>query len=423
MTTDLIIIGAGASGLMAACTAGEARLHCMLVERRHRPGLKLRMCGNNRCNISHASTAEEMKHTYGNEIGNFMSAAIQNFTPDMLRTWFRGRNLATTVLKKRIYPRSEKADDVLHTFTDSIRDLNVPLLFNCTVDKIFYENDQFTVDCGTVKLESKYVLLATGGLSYPKTGSVGDGQRIAAALGHHLEECRPGLAGVFITQPFNGIPLAPGKKPTNFPETKIKILANNSVLGVTEGNLLADSSELRGSAIFDAVRIVARANVANFTFCISGVGDQKNNNEVELQLTKDSICPIKEAILTMGGVKRNEINPLTMESLIIPGLYFAGELIDIDGPTGGYNLHAAFATARLAVKSICQALHSGDTPRVTSSRSFQTRRSPATKERGRSKTSYTGAKGQKNTWGKDFWDGHLSGSKGKSSDRKSFNNK
>ena len=134
--TDLIIVGGGAAGLMAAVTAGESALRCIVVERRHRPGLKLLMCGNNRCNISHAGTPEELMDAYGEPTATFLSTALQRLSPGALRTLFARWELPTIVNRDRIYPATEKADDVLHCFTDKIRDYEIPFMTNCPVDSI-----------------------------------------------------------------------------------------------------------------------------------------------------------------------------------------------------------------------------------------------------------------------------------------------
>mgnify|MGYP000862629836 CR=1 FL=1 len=134
--TDLLIVGAGAAGLWAAVAAGRAGLRCLLLERRHRPGLKLLLCGNNRCNISHAGSAAELQADYGEPVGSFLASALRLLPPALLRERFAACGLPSKVLHDRIYPSSEKADDVLHCFTDQLRDLEVPLLLNCPARKI-----------------------------------------------------------------------------------------------------------------------------------------------------------------------------------------------------------------------------------------------------------------------------------------------
>ena len=399
--TDLIIVGAGAAGLMAAATAGESALRCVVVERRHRPGLKLLMCGNNRCNISHAGTSEELLDAYGEPTASFLKTALEKFSPGNLRTLFSRWGLQTIVNRDRIYPASEDADDVLHCFTDRIRDFEIPFMTNCPVDSIeALPEGGFLLKSHKITMTAKYVLLCTGGFSYPKTGSVGDGQRFAKELGLDVMDPRPGLAGVTIAHPW----LNPGEK-ADIPQVEITVFdGERHRVAVTSGNLLVESDCLRGTAVFDAVRQISRNNLKDFSLVLdlfpgtsfqnlkmklghgllanslakqnippvlcgvfaSAVPKEAPAEQYLKQMPLDvtEIRPLKEAIVTVGGVALHEIDPQTMECKRIPGLFFAGELMDIDGPTGGFNLHAAFATGRLAVMSI--AAKCGKGPRQSS---------------------------------------------------------
>ena len=387
--TDLIIVGAGAAGLMAAATAAETGLRCVVLERRHRPGLKLLMCGNNRCNISHAGTPEELLEAYGEPTASFLKTALEKLSPGNLRTLFSKWGLPTIVNRDRIYPASEDADDVLHCFTDRIRDFEIPFMTNCPVDSITTLPDGgFLVKSPKLTMTARYVLLATGGFSYPKTGSVGDGQRFAKELGLDVTDPRPGLAGVTIAKPW----LNPGEK-ADIPQVEITVFdGERRRVAVTSGNLLVESDCLRGTAVFDAVRQISRNNLKDFSLVLDlfpGTSAQNLKTKLghgllangllklglpsplcgpfmnavpkeapaeqylkQMPLDVTEIRPLKEAIVTVGGVALHEIDPQTMECKRIPGLFFAGELMDVDGPTGGFTLHAAFSTARLAISAI-----------------------------------------------------------------------
>jgi len=397
-TAEVIIIGAGAAGLMAGVTAGEAGLPCLLVERRHRPGLKLLLCGNNRCNISHAGDARDMIAAYGEPVGTFLKTALTAFPPARLRRWFEAAGVPTCLNRDRIYPTSEKADDVLHCFTDRLRELSVPLLLNCPVSAVTrLPGGVYQVSCGAVVFTAPRVLLATGGVSYPKTGSVGDGQRFAGELGHTVLPLQAGLAGMDSAAGWLPRPAASASLPT----TRLTITQRGAAVGTTEGNVLAEGNVLRGTAIFDASRMIARRGWTDFELELDVLPDmslaavaarlqqtagrarglsrlltaqgldlavadslaawlEQRGGDASawarllkaLPLPITGIRPVKEAIVTVGGVDLSEINPDTMESRRSPGLYFAGEVMDIDGPTGGYNLHAAFATARLAIQAM-----------------------------------------------------------------------
>jgi len=436
--TDLLIVGAGASGLWAACAAGRAGLRCLLLERRHRPGLKLLLCGNNRCNISHIGSAAELQAAYGEPVGSFLAPALRQLPPAALREAFAALGLPSKILKDRIYPSSEKADDVLHCFTDQLRDLEVPLLLNCPAQKIIQSSSEgFELQCGKLHFQTRYLLLATGGVSYPKTGSVGDGQRLAGELRHHLEPYRPGLAGIEVGDAW----LRPraDRIEAAIPSVRLKLSSQGREIATTDGNLLADRICVRGSAVFDATRIIARRQLLTFDLAVDIFPEQTpaalaqalsrawqktrqpaatlnalgiehalaqplaeklacyftgSPSWLELaQALKDisisvtGIRPLKEAIVTVGGVSLADIDPETMQSRLQPGLFFAGEVMDIDGPTGGYNLQAAFSTAELAVRAICRQL----SPSIGSK--------PSPERRQKSSQSID----KKRSWGKDFW--------------------
>ena len=370
MAIPFIIIGGGAAGLMAAAAAAESGISGLLLERRHRLGLKLLMCGNNRCNISHDFSAPQMLNAYGAPVAGFLETAINAFPPSQLRRWFQNLNLKTVVKHdRRIYPASENADDVLHVFTDFLRDRKFPFALNCPVADIRFADGVFQIETENgLKFEAQNVLVATGGVSYPKTGSVGDGLKFASKLGIATTPLRAGLVAVE-----TNLPWLAKMKDTDIPDVAITIQdAQGAVVSRIRGNLLCNPDVLRGSAIFDATRICARKNLSGFSLTLDllpggGSLNDRMPREVALALKGVreihsikipvlSVRPLKEAIVTVGGVSLNEIYSKTMECKSFPGLYFAGETLDIDGPTGGFNLHAAFATARLAVAAVAEKL-------------------------------------------------------------------
>ncbi len=401
LRTDLIVVGAGAGGLMAAVTAAADGLRVVLVERKHQPGRKLLMCANNRCNLTNNLPVEEMLAAYGEPVATFLRPAIAAFSPKELRDWLRQNGMRTTVHQDgKVFPASEKSADVLHLFTDLLRQHTVPTLFNATVEGVVPQADGFLVAGASFALRGRRVLLATGGVSYPKTGSVGDGQRFAKALGHKLAPYQPGLVGFEIRETW----LQPAT-PVAFPGTRLTVLAGNRPLGSVEGEIECSCRGLRGPAVVDASRLVARSTATEHRFfvdlaprsttpalaeqlarrleradgkLVAALADwllpaslarrfvaevlpgRLSPEEVAARLKAWEIRPLKprplkEAMVTIGGVALAEVDPETLESRRCPGLHFAGEVLDIDGPTGGFNLHAAFATARLAVRHCATA--------------------------------------------------------------------
>lgn len=379
MNCDLIIIGAGAAGLYAANAAAEAGLHGVLMERRHRPGLKLLMTANHRCNMTHDDTVEEMLAAYGDPVAPFVAPAVTAFPPRSLRKWFERLDLKTTVIDRRVFPASEKADDVLHTLLDHLRDLEFPILYNCPVTGIRPIEGGYAVTAKKLELTAKYVLLATGGSSWPKTGSIGDGVRFAESLGLATEPLRTGLSGLELPQ---SSPLAEINSAA-LELQEIRLSADG--LPSTTGNIIFDRGIIRGSAVYDLVRLGARSGIAINAVTIdflphynaAKAGEMLTPSRLgalglppllaQILTAGNSAAaaivkawplqgvrtrPLKEAFVTMGGIARDEFNPETLEAKRLPGLFAAGETLDIDGPTGGYNLHLAYATACLAIRAI-----------------------------------------------------------------------
>ncbi|MDD4734916.1 MAG: aminoacetone oxidase family FAD-binding enzyme [Kiritimatiellae bacterium] len=404
----MVIVGGGAAGLMAAATAAELGVRAVLLERKHLPGRKLLMCGNARCNITSNLSAAAMIEAYGPPVSGFLRKAIGDFPPEALRAWMRGYGLNTVAHKDgRVFPASEKAADVLHFFTDLLRDAAMPVMFNCPVEGIRPVKDGWEVAARFCTFHCRAVLLATGGVSYPKTGSVGDGQKMAGVLGHKLIPYRPGLVGFAVRESW--LTRHPDE---GFQAAQLTILdRHGQTAGVTQGELRCDRWGITGPCVVNASRIIARNNLEHYTFCVDlfpslspvelaeklrGEGRGGSGKDLERRLAdlgipgtmvrdfvQQAVMPVcagvcagkpldeaivsllkgwvlhpvkpnslKEAMVTVGGVDLTGVDESRMESKSHAGLFFAGEVMDMDGPTGGFNLHAAFATARLAMRSI-----------------------------------------------------------------------
>ena len=401
----MVIVGAGAAGLMAAACAAEWGVRAVLLERKHLAGRKLLMCGNARCNITSNLSATAMVEAYGAPVSDFLRRAVRDFPPDALRAWMRGHGLNTVVHKDgRVFPASEKAADVLHFFTDLLRDAGLPVMFNCPVEGIRPVGDGWEVSTRCCTFHCRAVLLATGGVSYPKTGSVGDGQKWAGTLGHRLVPYRPGLVGFEVQEQW--LTRHPDE---GFEAVELTVLDRQGrAVGVTHGELRCERWGITGPCVVNASRLIARRNLEGCTFRVDlfpsltpdalreklrlKVGSSPKEMErrlaesgIPINMARDflqqAVLPVcagagkplpesvvevlkgwmlhpvranslKEAMVTVGGVDLAGIDAERMESRMQPGLYFAGEVMDVDGPTGGFNLHAAFATARLAMRSI-----------------------------------------------------------------------
>lgn len=385
---------------MAAAAAAEFQLRAIVIERKHQAGRKLLMCANNRCNLSNDLPPERMIEAYGPGMAEFLAPAISAFSPADLRNWFRKQGLKTTVHKDgKVFPESEKSADVLHFFSDQMRLAQMPVVYNAPVTAIAKDPAGLRVVTRNFSLVARWVLVATGGVSYPKTGSVGDGQKIAKSLGHRLIPYRPGLVGFEIAESW--LTRCGGGALSG---TRVRIVANGQPIGETAGEIEFSHQGVRGPAIVDASRLVARVDARDIVFeidlCPRFTADEvaefvggklaaaggdtpralagwlmppglakafsqamlpgKSAAKTIAGAVKHWIIhptkprPLKEAMVTVGGVSRDDVDPQTMQSRLVPGLFFCGEVLDIDGPTGGYNLHAAFATARQAVAAIAR---------------------------------------------------------------------
>ena len=343
----LAIVGGGAAGLFAAVAAANRRLGCLVFERKARIGSKMLMTANGRCNFTKDISAERMLEDIGDPVASFVAPALRNCPPSMIVSGLKARGLR---IKRRadgcLFPASEKAADVVHVFGDLLRDNEIPLLSNCPVTGIQPVKNGFIVAARGFTVWAENVLVATGGVSFPKTGSVGDGQKFAASLGHRIAPLRAGLTGCETHD----------RKVLS--RAGVRYMQNAAASVVVEGERLFRATGevefepwgLTGAAVYNCTRWAAR-------HLDGGRGRWTLELEIDgeiLHVRDFTVRPVKEAIVTMGGVALDEVNPETMESRRIPGLYFAGEVLDIDGPTGGYNLSIAFATARLAVESVAK---------------------------------------------------------------------
>ena len=253
-----------------------------------------------------------------------------------------------------MFPADGKAATIVHAFGDLLRDNEVPILTNCPVTGIQPQKNGFIVATKNFTLWAENVLLATGGVSYPKTGSVGDGQNFAKQLGHRLVPYQPGLIGMEADD--RKVTSLAGRR---FEDGRAKVIGpDGATLFDYRGEVDCESFGLSGAAVYNAQRFIAHWAREDVRRKAGDVGIEVWFGHNRLSFRGLRPRPVKEAIVTIGGVATDEIDPRTMESKLVPHLYFAGEVMDVDGPTGGYNLTMAFATARKAVTSIVDSLSS-----------------------------------------------------------------
>ena len=371
----LAIVGGGAAGMFAAAVAAERGVPCLLFERKARLGSKVLMTANGRCNFAKDITPDQFLSDLSHggiaaRCAEFVAEAVRECPPRQICRGFQSLGVRTKRMTDgRIFPADEKAATIVHVFGDLLRDEEVPILSNCAVTAIKPLKNGFLVSTKNFTLWAENVLIATGGVSYPKTGSVGDGQNFAKSLGHSIVPYRPGLIGLETRDP--KVTRLAGRR---FEDGATKVLdTSGKAIFEYRGEIDCESFGLSGAAIYNAQRFIEhyerergmgngeripRAKRVAEGDALAGEGTgvvvEASFNGMTVRVEKINPRPLKEAIVTLGGIDTREIDPHTMQSKIVPGLYFAGEVMDIDGPTGGYNLTLAFATARKAVASIAK---------------------------------------------------------------------
>ncbi len=411
----ILIIGAGAAGLMAAIQAAGAGAETAVLEHNEKPGKKIYITGKGRCNATNDCTVDEFLREVPRN-GRFLYSALNFFSPQDLMALLEENGCPVTVQRgRRVFPRSEHASDVTRTLVRLCERNGARILLNRDVRDILTEEDAegkrravgVRLDDGR-ELSADAVILATGGQSCPATGSTGDGYRMAAALGHTVIPVRRSLSALVSTDSWPGplqglslknvaVTLKSGKKTlyhelgemlfTHFGFSGPLILEASCHLpeegvlfsltldlkpGLTpeqlDARLLREIEAGGKKQLRTMLRTLLPSSLADLFPSLCGMDPELPCHQVSASLRRSlaehlkalplpvSGCrPLEEAIVTRGGVSVREVNPGTMESRLVSGLYFAGELLDVDAHTGGYNLHIAFSTGALAGRSAAEA--------------------------------------------------------------------
>ena len=405
----IVIIGGGAAGLMAAVSAGEryrgTSCSITVVEKNARPARKLMITGKGRCNVTNNCDIDTLiANTPKNP--RFLYSAFSSFSPDDVISFFESRNIPLkTERGNRVFPVSDKAVVIVDGLVSAVKKCGCKII-NGEAASIAVEDGRVTgvhLKNGDF-LEANSVILATGGASYPVTGSTGDGFRIAEELGHTVTELKGSLVPLCCHEGFcsrlSGLSLKnvslsvfeKGKKKPVFKEMGEMLFTHFGISGpltlsasaymrymdkkeyiavidlkpalTTEqldSRILRDFSELQNKDFINSLDKLLPKSLIPIIVSLSGIAPNTKVNQISresrlelcrvikgLTLNITGCRPVEEAIITSGGISVKEINPASMESKLIKGLYFAGEIIDVDALTGGFNLQIAFSTGYLA---------------------------------------------------------------------------
>lgn len=407
----VVVIGGGAAGLMAAVIAGREGAKVTLLEKMNYIGKKMGITGKGRCNITNACDMSDfIKNTPGN--GKFLYGAYERFTNEDLLQLLHDAGLETKVERGgRVFPASDSALDVRNTFMKLMKHYGVDVHLEEPVKKLLVDDGVVT---GVVTDKETYhadaVVIATGGKSYPATGSTGDGYILAAQVGHTITDIRPSLVPIVTEESWvkdlMGLSLR---------NVELSVVAKNKVQAKMFGEMMFTHFGITGPIVLSLShtvgKLMRKKNIGTIGLDINlkpalspetldkrlqkdfdlyskkqlingmkdllpsrlipliielaGIDPQKPINQISkeerqqigymlqhMPLTVKGLRPVEEAIVTAGGISLKEFNPKTMESKLVKGLYGAGEVLDIDAFTGGYNLQAAFSTGYVAAMHI-----------------------------------------------------------------------
>ncbi|MBR6268288.1 MAG: NAD(P)/FAD-dependent oxidoreductase [Selenomonadaceae bacterium] len=402
----IIVVGGGPAGMMAAVNAAENGASVLLLERMDRVGRKMSITGKGRCNITNASDLQEiLKNIPGN--GKFLNSSMRAFDNEDVIRFFEDAGVPVKVERgNRVFPVSDHASDVVEAMLGRLHDLGVRIQTHARVKEILAENGSVKgvrLESG-VEEKADAVILAVGGASYPGTGSSGDGYGIARQLGHTVTHILPALVPLETEEDWpkeaQGLSLrnvraalfSDGKKLkeefgemlfTHFgvsgpiilslSRTAAAELASGSFVELVinlkpalsqeklDQRIRRDFEEQLRKQVKNSLNGLLPAKLIPIVIDLAYLDPEKQVNQVtqeerkrlgetlqHLALTITKTRPLAEAIVTAGGVSVKEINPKTMESKLVHGLYFAGEVVDVDALTGGYNLQAAFSMGAAA---------------------------------------------------------------------------
>ena len=411
---NIIVIGGGAAGMMAAVSAAQHGAKVTILEKMSVLGRKLSITGKGRCNITNIADKQTIiKNMPGN--GSFIYSALHSFGNQDIIDFLHNHGVMTKVERGgRVFPVSDNAKDVVEAFRKAFRELNIEVVTGQAVKRILMHNGRVTgvLAGNNAEYAADAVILATGGASYPGTGSTGDGYRMGQMIGHSIVPLKPSLVPLEVSEDWIGelqglslknvaasvlfdgkkvaedfgemlfthyglsgpIILSLSKKVAELldskPDSEVLLAINLKpalTAEVLDKRIQRDFEKFARKQLKNSLGELLPAKLINVIIDLAHLDPDKFVHQItktertrlleqmtNLAFTITKTRPVSEAIVTAGGIHVKEINPKTMESKLIDGLYFAGEVIDIDGYTGGFNLQAAFSTGYVAGQSAAE---------------------------------------------------------------------
>lgn len=400
---DIIVIGGGAAGCMAAIAAAEQGASVLLMERNPKLGRKIYITGKGRCNVTNDCTAPDVLRNVPRN-PKFLTSAITKFPPEDVKKFFEGEGVALkTERGNRVFPRSDRAADIIDSLLMALRHSGVAIENDKAMGLILEDGAVVGVEGAHGRIYGKTVIVATGGVSYPLTGSTGDGYDMAISAGHTLVQPRGSLVPLVaegnLCKRMQGLSLRNIAIKVKNKKNKVVFAEQGELMfthfGLTGPLVLSASSHMRDfekdsyHVLIDLkpaldeqtldkrlVREFTENANKNFNHVLetlaprllipiliekSGIPSDTKANVITkgqrrqlletlkgLRIDIQGPRPVEEAIVTTGGIKVSEVNPTTMASKLVKGLYFAGEVLDVDAYTGGFNLQIAWSTGRAA---------------------------------------------------------------------------
>lgn len=408
MGKRVIVIGGGASGMMAAITAAENGADVKLLEKNDRLGKKMLITGKGRCNVTTDKDTTEIINSFVHN-GKFLYTALSSYSNHQVKYFFEEAGVPLKVERgERVFPVSDQSKDIVNAMRRKMQDAGVDVWLNATVKEVLVEDGR-AIGVQLIngqKLLADHVIVATGGASYPGTGTTGDGYHFARKTGHTVVTLRPSLIPLECAEHYvkalQGLSLknvnftietAQGKKLiqdfgemlfTHFGVSGPIVLSSSykavdywqknkePLIGIIDfkpaltpekldARILRDIEEQKNKQLKNSLHSLMPSKLIPVFIQRAGISPDKAMHQItreerqrmvellkNFRFTITKARPIEEAIVTAGGVSVKEVSPKTMESKIVLGLYFTGEVLDIDGMTGGFNLQAAFSTGYLA---------------------------------------------------------------------------